>query len=307
MARRTRLRSQITLSEEGLDTVLVVGGDSVIGGALVARLDQMGLPTVWTTRRRDELAERALYLDFDDEQSAWSLPKESVTSAVLCAAVTSVEACESNPDATRKVNVDRTLVLAERLLASGTFVTFLSTDLVFDGQRSLVMIDQTTNSATQYGQQKSDAEEALLGYGDRVAVVRLGKVISPRMPLFTQWIEDLESGNVIHPFNDLVLAPISLDCVVSLLVHITANRQGGIFHATGPVDITYADAAYWIADRIGVDRQMVSPVDVGHASQSCQPVRHRALDAPFDLAEMGLTGIESLQELFYVQSDVRIR
>ncbi len=289
------------MSSDGeLDRVLVVGGDSVIGGALVTRLDRMGLPVVWTTRRHDELSERSLHLDLNDEQSAWNLPEEPFASAVFCAAVASVQACEMHPDATRKVNVDQTVALVERLRASGTFVAFLSSDMVFDGLRPLITTDQATNPVTHYGRQKADVEEALLGHGNEVAVVRLGKVIGPRMPLLTQWIADLKSGIAIQPSGDMVFAPISLDCVVGLLVHLIMNRRGGIFHATGPMDITYTDAAYWIADSMGVDRRLVSPVSGGHIPRSHQPPRHRALYTSLNLAEMGLIGIDSLQELFCV-------
>jgi len=286
-------------SEAEPEKVLVVGGDGTIGGALVTRLDQMGLPVVRTTRRCDESWERSIFLDLD-EQSAWNLPEKPFASAVFCAAITSVEACESDPDTTRKVNVDNTVKLAERLLASGTFVVFLSIDMVFDGIRPLVRTDQATNPVTQYGLQKANVEEALLGHSENVAVVRLGKVVGPQASVLTQWVGDLRSGIAIHPFNDLVLAPVSLDCVISLLVHITTSRQGGIFHATGPTDITYADAAYWIADRLGVDDRLVVPVPGTYNSRNRHNPRHRALDASVDLTEMGLTGIDSLQELFCV-------
>ena len=281
------------------EAVLVVGGDSTIGGAMVTRLDRIGLPVVWTTRRRDELSDRSLHIDLDDESCAWNLPDVPPASAVLCAAITSVEACELNPGRTGKVNVENTVKLAKILRASGAFVTILSTDMVFDGLRPLVRSDQATTPVTQYGRQKADVEKALCGHSNDVAVVRLGKVIGPQTSPFTEWIEDLSSGVAIHPFSDVVLAPISLDCVVGLLVGITTNRRCGIFHATGPTDITYADAAYWIADRMGVDDRLVVPVPRKYLPGDLRPI-HRALDVSMDLAEMGLTGIDSLQELFCV-------
>ncbi len=289
------------MSSEGEpETVLVVGGDGTIGGALISRLDQLGLPVVWTTRRRGELVDRSLHVDLDEDQSTWDLPEEPFSCAVFCAAVTSISACESHPDATRKTNVDQTVKLADRLLANGTFVVFLSTDMVFDGAQPLARADQAPNPVTQYGRQKADVEEELLGRSDDVAVVRLGKVVGPQTSVFAEWITDLRSGIVIHPFSNLTMAPISLDCVVGFLVDITMNRQGGIFHATGPTDVTYADAAYWIADRMGVEDRLVVPILGNYLLGNRQPSRHKALDTPIDLAEIGLIGIDSLEELFSV-------
>ncbi len=287
-------------SEGEPEGVLVVGGNSTIGGALISRLDQVGLSVVWTTRRWGELGDRSLYVDLDEDQSTWNLSEESFSSAVFCAAATSISACESHPDATRKINVDQTVKLADRLLANGTFVVFLSTDMVFDGSQPLARTHQDPNPVTQYGLQKADVERKLLSRSDQVAVVRLGKVVGPQTSVFSEWITDLTSGVVIHPFSDATMAPISLGCVVGLLVDIATNRRGGIFHATGPTDVTYADAAYWIAHRMGVEDRLVVPIPGDHLSGDQQPAKHKALHTPMDLTEIGTTGIDALEELFSV-------
>lgn len=289
------------MSAEGEpEAVLVVGGNSTIGGALISRLDEVGLPVAWTTRRSGELGDRSLYVDLDEDQSTWDLSEESFSSAVFCASATSISACESNPDATWKVNVDQTVKLADRLLANGTFVVFLSTDLVFDGSQQLARTHQDPNPYTQYGLQKAAVERKLLSRSDHVAVVRLGKVISPQTGVFSKWITDLTSGVVIHPFSDATMAPISLGCVVGLLVDIAMNRQGGIFHATGPTDVTYADAAYWIAHRMGVEDRLVVPIPSNHLFGDQETAKHRALHTLMDLTEIGTTGIDALEELFPV-------
>ena len=91
-------------------SVLVVGADGAIGAAVAARLEVGGHPVIRTSRRGTP---GTVPLDLATDPATWRLPK-GVSTAVLCAAVTSTEACRNHPDEARRVNVEATVELGRR-------------------------------------------------------------------------------------------------------------------------------------------------------------------------------------------------
>ena len=82
--------------------------------------------------------------------------------AVLAAAVTKLDACERDPEATARVNVEANLALAAMLASQGVYVVFLSSNQVFDGTRPHRLGSEPTSPQTVYGRQKAEVESRLL-------------------------------------------------------------------------------------------------------------------------------------------------
>jgi dTDP-4-dehydrorhamnose reductase len=266
-------------------SVLVTGAEGGIARALVKALRTSG-NTVWnTTRRTPSVGPRTLFVDLADEPQQWTLPVEPVDVAFLCAAVTSQERCGTEPELTRRINVEHTVALAEKLIAQHSFVVFLSTNLVFDGETPFARSDHAYSPRSAYGMQKAEAEQRLLALGERVAVVRLGKVIAARTKLFDGWIEALRAQREITPFDNLAMAPVSMKFAADVLCRVAAERRPGIVHANAAHDITYARAAEIIATRIGADQRLIVPTQGVLTAHVCSP-RYAALDAS-GLAALG--------------------
>ena len=203
--------------------------------------------------------------------------------AYVCAAVTSTDACEKDPAGTARVNVDATTRLARALVERGTFVVFPSTNLVFDGTVPHRRTGEAHCPTIEYGRQKARAETALLALGPRVAVVRITKVIGPEHPLVLGWIRDFRAGKAIRPFTDRVIAPVSLDYTVRALPAIGEAKAGGIHHVSGDDDVTWADLAARLAQRLGFDAHLVEPKPAVRVDP-----RHTTLDTSALIARFGL-------------------
>jgi dTDP-4-dehydrorhamnose reductase len=265
---------------------LVVGADSAIGAALLRRLQAAGRPVVGTSRRPDR--DRTLhYLDLAAVPETWTGPDVSV--AYLCAALARVEDCRRDPVGSARVNVIGITRLAEQLAATGAFVVFLSTNHVFDGTRPGRKIDEATSPANEYGRQKAEAERRLPALPG-AAVMRLTKVLAEPNPLFAGWLADLVQGRRIHPFSDMVMAPVPLDTVVSALTRLGEVRRAGIWHLSGERDVSYAEAALWGARIIGAEASLIEPVTTKMALPNAEaPARHTTLDVGPLTALLGVT------------------
>jgi hypothetical protein len=137
------------------------------------------------------------YLDFQDTES-YRLPVPA-SYAFIVAAATNYDRCETDPSA-RKINVEQTPRLVESLLSQGLFVTLISTNSVFGGERAWPHEEDPHDARIAYAIQKHEAEKdafaaaKALGASDRFNVIRLTKILAcetPPDPL-THWTrEDL--------------------------------------------------------------------------------------------------------------------
>jgi dTDP-4-dehydrorhamnose reductase len=237
--------------------VIIVGGDSTVGSAFARALRQWGEAVVTTSRRRNE-GTYSWPLDLSDPDVAATPLPEGNEIAFFCACVNGFGSCRSNPDYARRVNVDGTAIVARRLASRGTRVVLLSSTAVFDFRTPHQPAAMPTSPHTLYGQLKAEAEKVFLSLGRLGSVLRLTKVLTPEMPLFTEWISALAHGDAVTAFSDLYFSPITLDDAVAALSGVREDSSGGIYQFSGADDISYADAVRHIAGRMEVDAARVN-------------------------------------------------
>ncbi len=241
---------------------LVIGSDSLLGRALLARLTDAG-DTVWgPSRRQSAEGARRVRLDLSATTPKLFLP-QPVHSAFVCASVTAMRACEAQPAETKRVNVTNTLRIVEQLLERGTFVQYLSSSAVFDGTQAFPREHEPGCATTEYGRQKAEVEARLLeldGGRGQIAICRLSKVIAHGVPAIARIVQALEAGSRIEAFSDLALSPVSVSYAVDSLLAVARRRLGGIFHFSGETELTYADLARTLAGHLWAAESLVTAV-----------------------------------------------
>jgi len=255
--------------------VLVIGADSAIGSAVAARLEAAGAAVARTSRRGTSAD---IPLDLAALPATWS-PPPGISAAVLCAAVTSTEACRDRPDEARRVNVEGTLELGRRLADAGARIVFLSTNLVFDGSTAFTPATAARCPRTAYGRMKAEAEERLLALGG-TTVIRLTKVIGRTLPVIDRWRDSLARDEPIRPLSDLVIAPVSLDLATTVIAAATRETVGPILQVSARADVSYADVATRLAARWGASPDLVLPTSAAELGLAIEHLPlHTTLDA----------------------------
>lgn len=274
-------------SRESSQTALIVGIDSQIGSALAEFLTALGW-TVYGTSRHKSKRPMVFYVDLSKVEAFPELPSADV--AFLCAAETNTVNCCQAPQETERINVDSPFLLARQLSAVGTFVVFLSSNAVFDGNTGYRREDEQVSPQTTYGHQKAKAEQRLLELGPRVSICRLAKVFIPGFPLIEGWRQSLICGEVIRPFSDMVVAPVSIGIVEQVLAKIASARCGGIFHLSGSRDVSYSELAIYVARRMGVSESLACPMKSSEAlGQGCHVPLHSTLNCSRLVERFGIS------------------
>lgn len=271
------------------DIPLIIGGDSQLGNALKNHFQKAGIPFIETTRRKQQVSSNRLFLDLSEDIEYWE-PPENVSTAYICAAITSMETCNREPDRSGLINIFNTLKIAKKCIHNEIFVIFPSTNMVFGGSRAIQGPEGTVDPKTEYGRQKAETERLLLPYSNKVAIVRFTKIISSNMVLFNSWIQSLKNQEPIYPFSDMVMAPVPDFLAADVLHRISQKRYYGIFQLSGPRDVTYAQIAHHLADRLCTDHELVRPIKASDSNINIAVLlKHTTLDSSLLKELFGIT------------------
>jgi dTDP-4-dehydrorhamnose reductase len=251
---------------------LVVGSDGLIGSQLRAHLEAQGHEALGTTRRPDHINGSTLLLNMGGDVEAWRIPF-GLTGTIICAGIASEQACSDDPKATAAINIDSTVMLARRLVYTGSPVFFLSSGHVFDGQTPLVHEGTALSPTTEHGRQKAEAERRLASLGKAIAIVRLSSVMAPDDELIRGWAESLQNRQMVRPFSDVAMAPVPLWFATKALTAIMEQPAGRTWQISGEKDVSYADAAGIGARALGASADLVKPTGATDAglAQSFRP------------------------------------
>lgn len=230
---------------------LIVGVDGSFGGALSRSLRSLGHEVVATTRRRERPGE--LFLDL----AARLPPLPQVDVAVICAAMARLEECRRYPELAHRVNVEAPLEIGRTLTQAGARLILLSTSAVFGCLTPHVEESARPTPRSVYGRIKAEAESRLLELGSQVSVLRLTKVVKPTAGLLSEWIGHLGERRPVQAFDDCRFCPLTVTHVVDAITAVVEGGQGGAYHLSGATDVSYAEAARFLAERIGVTNDLV--------------------------------------------------
>jgi dTDP-4-dehydrorhamnose reductase len=281
---------------------LVVGGDGLVGRELVLALRGCGHAVRATSRRPGA---DALTLDLANPDLL-ALRRARFACAFVCAGITNMQQCQSAPAAAHRVNVVSTLQVMRVLAQAGTFLVFLSSGQVFDGEVPCPAESALRRPKNLYGRHKLEVEEAIAREGLPAAVLRVTKILAGApVGMFRTWYDDLRAGRPALAATNMTIAPVSAEDVAQAAMRLGFERHAGPWHLSSTDELTYAQAALRMAEICGLPPALVRGEEVSEI-QVPAIYRHRyaALDSR-KLAALGFPirpAAPVLSELFSAYS-----
>lgn len=274
--------------------ITIVGAGSRLASALIpVLLDETDEQIHCVTSRELLQAHPRITTDVLDVTDKTAL-KESVMRAmpstiINCAAVTNVDACETDRQLAWAINVTLVENLARLARIVDAHLIHVSTDYVFDGTKGPYTEQAVPSPINYYGKSKLAGENVCTSGTAQSTIVRTCLVYGPPSdrPDFVQWVIDACSSKTpIRVVNDQFAQPTYVDDIAEAILRIAVRKRTGIYHVAGPDYMSRYDMALRIADFFKVDGSMIQPVT---SAELQQPARrpHRsglvALKAETDL------------------------
>ncbi|HYE06657.1 MAG TPA: dTDP-4-dehydrorhamnose reductase [Planctomycetota bacterium] len=224
---------------------LIIGGDGMLGRTLSRR---------WA----DAAAHGRAQVDLTrPETIAAALDARRPTIVVNCAAMTAVDACESDRERAFAVNAHGAGDLAAACDRAGATLVHISTDYVFPGDLDRpYREDDATGPRTVYGQSKLAGEIAVRERCRSHLIARIAWLYGAGGPSFVHTMAKLaaQAGGPLNVVDDQRGNPTSTDAVADHLGLLIARGIRGTVHLSCEGETTWFDFAREILEWRGSTR-----------------------------------------------------
>jgi dTDP-4-dehydrorhamnose reductase len=200
-------------------------------------------------------------LDITNETQVASVLAELAPDVIInCAAHTAVDKAETDVEMSYAINRDGPRHLAQAGESLGALMLHISTDYVFDGEKTEPYLEtDTPNPKGVYGQSKLAGEEAVAAQCSRYAILRTAWVFGEHGNNFVKTMLRLgqdrpELGIIGDQFGGPTYAGDIAQALVAMMDGFTSSDQSGVYHFSGAPHVSwyqFAKAIFASADKLG--------------------------------------------------------
>jgi dTDP-4-dehydrorhamnose reductase len=241
--------------------ILITGASGQLGGYLLRALrDHGGEVVAWSRSRAGELFGRVPHpIDLADARAVEAAFDEARPEVVIhAAAMARVSDCHADPEKAHRVNAAATATLAGLAARRGARFVYVSTDLVFGGDRGRYAEADAPSPLSEYGRSKAAGEVAALAV-PRAVVARVSLLYGPslvgRPTFFDEQVAALRGGRPVTLFADEHRSPLDLASAAVALLELAKSGFVGVLHVGGPERISRLEMGQRLAEHLGLARE----------------------------------------------------
>lgn len=245
--------------------VLITGSNGLLGQKLIERYQTTpAVQLIATARGADRFPNQQGYvyesLDITvDSEVQTIVAKHKPDVIINTAAMTNVDACESDKEGCDKLNVEAVEFLVKACNDNGVHLVHLSTDFIFNGTHGPVTEEEQPDPLSYYGHSKWKAEQVVIAKAKSWAIARTvlvyGIVSDMSRSNIVLWAKGaLESGKSINVVSDQFRTPTLAEDLAQGCALIAEKRAQGIYNISGRdfmsvFDLVYKVATFWNLDK----------------------------------------------------------
>jgi dTDP-4-dehydrorhamnose reductase len=264
-----------------MKTVLITGSNGLLGQKLIdLALAQSDISLVATSSGSNRHPIKVGYtyqeLDVcDTDALRTAIVKYQPQAIIHTAAMTNVDACESNQEACEKLNVTAVASLATLCQEFNIQLIHLSTDFIFDGANGPYSEDDNPNPLSFYGQSKWKAEQAIVASGCKFAILRTiivyGVAAAMSRSNIVLWAKNaLEKGETISVVNDQWRMPTLAEDLAAACIAAVKKEVQGVFNVSGKDLMNMVELVQQVADFWHLDASLIKPISSASLNQAAQ-------------------------------------
>ena len=220
-------------------------------------------------------------INLTDTESVARLVERAKPSVIFhSAAMSSHEACESDPAGAMLVNAGATASLAAAASSCGALLVYISTDAVFDGSRGSYAETEATNPFSVYGESKLAGEDAIRAATAHHLILRtnfFGWSPSGSRSILEFFVNGLRSRHAMQGYTDFVVTSIYVQQLLEVTAALVERGSTGTFHVASRDALSKFDFGHTVAETFALDASLLMPSASAAAGHSTSRSRDLSL------------------------------
>jgi len=245
--------------------VLVTGSAGLVGRQVVKDLSNSHQVFSCYNESKPEYGD-SVKMDLKNHEMISSVLTEKKPEIVIhLGAMTGVDLCEKERTSASEINTKATEIIAKECSKLNSFLVYVSTDYVFDGNLGMYKEDNVTNPLGFYGESKLEGEKVVQNFSTNWCIARTSTPfgLHPTKKSFPMWvIENLQKQKQIDILIDQFTSPTYIPNLSRMLIEISERRITGIIHAAGASKISRYQMASMISDKLNLDGSLLKQISI---------------------------------------------
>lgn len=249
--------------------ILITGSNGLLGQKLIDLYkNNADNELIATARGEDRYADKNGYvyesLDVTNELEVNQIIAKHRPNVVInTAAMTNVDACESDKEGCDKLNIDAVTYLVNACNQWNIHLIQVSTDFIFDGTHGPLLETEKPNPLSYYGLSKQKGEEVVINQSKSWAILRTvlvyGIVSDMSRSNIVLWAKGaLESGKSINVVSDQFRTPTLAEDLAMGCKLAADKKAQGIYNISGSDFMSVFDLVYRVADFWQLDKSLLN-------------------------------------------------
>lgn len=260
-----------------LHRILVVGSNGLLGQKMAEQLLRgtayhIILSSVEAAPVRQMESAPYHALDITAHKAVRDLVAETRPDVIInCAAMTNVDACETDRELAWKINVEGVEYLADAAKKQHATVVHVSSDYVFDGKNGPYAEGDKPEPLSYYGKSKLASENALRSSGVPHVIARTMVLYGHAAGVkanFALWlVQSLQARQTVRIVDDQIGNPTLVDDLAYGLLRAIEIGKTGLYHIAGRDIVSRYEFAVRLARVFGLDESLIVPIKTASLKQ----------------------------------------
>ncbi|MDO8446175.1 MAG: SDR family oxidoreductase [Deltaproteobacteria bacterium] len=281
--------------------VIIIGASGQVGGAIM-RLAPKDWETTGTYSGKPKPG--LIHLDVSNRKEVFEVfEKVRPDVAILSAAFTNVDLCETDKERADAVNVSGPLNICDASVKHGSKMVYMSTDYVFDGENGPYREDDAPNPLGYYAWTKLEGER-ITAFTPNHLIIRTTGVYSAdpdSLNFVMQVIKRLGAGESMRVPSDQYGTPTLADNLAEGILTLLTLGKTGIFNVAGSDFMDRYSFSLLIADIFGLDKTLITQIDTPSLGQKARRPLRAGLIVEKIEKEAGIKMVGAREGLMFVK------
>jgi len=246
--------------------LLITGASGLLGSKLCELAIRKNHEVYAAYNQHTPLHGTPIQFDISDKKTVEKIfDKVKPEAVVHAAALTNVDKCELEKELAWKINTEGTKNIAKLCKKHQAFVTYISTDYVFNGEKGMYEENDEPDPVNYYGLTKLKGEESIKNLTDEHCIAR-ASVIYGSIPAtdkinFALWLlKKLKNREKAKIVTDQWNSPTLNTNLANMVLEVLERKLTGIFHLAGATRLSRYEFAKFLAETFSLDTNFITPV-----------------------------------------------